>query len=368
MTRTLVRPSRSDLDDRPLTHTLRKPRGRTGLTILQSPCLTNIDSRTIKGGKNSAYKGRAIDLRDVVRWSEDFFSVEEIEKIWEDDPEMEAIVTRPLTGDEMDFCVMAEQPLPFKRKIHNEQCLERLWGAIQDQLNLVLWVCAKGVQKTEKPTLVIIGDGEEATYISPDAEENADRKRPDHSGYMYNPANERKRGKVKLHNRIPGDAKLYRKLRREMLPPDGKLYRSALKNVEALKALSQIHGYMDQHEARYGYIVTDQELICFRRSSTGWGHLEIGPAIRHDVKPNRETGVLNSKYVLFYLHWKIANDDCPNTGWRLRSFGKMPSVPRPPCKVSKRVAYRPVILSKGRQVRTNVSSAKCKKNVTSVVV
>jgi len=326
---------------------------------LQTPCLTNIDSRTIKGGKNSAYKGRPIDLDHVVRW-EDFFSVEEIESIWKDNPEIEAIVTRQLTGDEMDFCVMAEQPLPFKRKIHNEQCLERLWGATQDQLNLVLWVCAKGVQKTEKPTLVVIGDGEEATYISPDAEENADRKRPDHSGYMYNPANEDKFEKVELYNRIPGDAKLYRKLRREMLPPDGELYDSALKNVEALKALSQIHGYMDQHEARYGYIVTDQELICFRRSDTGWGHLEVGPAIRHDAKPDRKTGVLNSKYVLFYLHWKVANDYCLQKGWHLRSFGKMPSVPLP-CKVSKR---RLEMLRGGRQVRANVSSEKCKTKLT----
>jgi hypothetical protein len=175
--------------------------------------------------------------------------------------------------------------------------------------------------------LVVIGDGEEATstWISPDAEEHAVRKRPDHSGYKYDPANEGK--DVTLWNRVPGDAKLSRKITREMFPPDGKRFRPASKNVEARKVLNQIHGYMDQHEARYGYIVTDQELICFRRNGSGWGQLEVGPAIRHDVKPDRKSGVLNSKYVLFYLHWRVANDDSPEKWWRLRSFGKDLSTP-----------------------------------------
>jgi hypothetical protein len=61
---------------------------RTALTLLQTPCLTNIDRRLIKGGKNSDYKGRPINLADVRAW-DDFFSVEEIESIWEDNPTME---------------------------------------------------------------------------------------------------------------------------------------------------------------------------------------------------------------------------------------------------------------------------------------
>jgi hypothetical protein len=81
---------------------------------------------------------------------------------------------------------------------------------------------------------------------------------------------------------------------------------------------------MYQHESRYiyGYIVTDQELICFRRRSTGWGQLDIAPVVLHKVEPDRRKGILNSIYVLFFLHWKLANDISEETGWRLRSFGK----------------------------------------------
>jgi hypothetical protein len=78
---------------------------------------------------------------------------------------------------------------------------------------------------------------------------------------------------------------------------------------------------MDMHESRYGYVVNDQELIFFRRRPGKWGQIDIGPAIRHDVKPNRATGAMNSLYVLFYFHWKVANDDGPE-GWRLESYGK----------------------------------------------
>ena len=56
-----------------------------------------------------------------------------------------------------------------------------------------------------------------------------------------------------------------------MLPPDGSGFhhsdtkKRAWARTEAIKVLTQIHDYMDQHMARYGYIVNNEELIFFRR-------------------------------------------------------------------------------------------------------
>jgi hypothetical protein len=127
-----------------------------------------------------------------------------------------------------------------------------------------------------------------------------------------------------VFNRIPGDAKQFRKICRAMLPPDGERFKKKNKNKEAIKVLSQIHGYMDQHEARYGYLINNEELVCFRRRGTGWGQLDISEAIRHDVEADSSANILNSKYILLWLHMTVANDDSPKVGWRLRSFGSEP--------------------------------------------
>jgi hypothetical protein len=102
-----------------------------------------------------------------------------------------------------------------------------------------------------------------------------------------------------------------------MLPPDGAEFKeSRHAQAEAKKVLSQIHGYLDFSEARFGYIINDEELIFFRRRGTGWGHIDVSPAIRHDVDGDEEGNILNSKMVLFYFHLLVANDE---EQWRLKS-------------------------------------------------
>jgi hypothetical protein len=101
------------------------------------------------------------------------------------------------------------------------------------------------------------------------------------------------------------------------IPPDGELYIQGIGFAEATKVLSQIHSYMDRSDARYGYIVTDEELIFFRRRGTGWGQLDVSPPIPHK---GTDKDPLNSLYVMFYMHWKYARDD---EAWRLRAFGRL---------------------------------------------
>ena len=116
-----------------------------------------------------------------------------------------------------------------------------------------------------------------------------------------------KDGPEKVANRIPGDAKLYTKIRRSMLPPDSDEFSSDIE-AEVVKILGQIHDYMDRHEARYGYLVNDEELIFFKRRGTGWGHMNISPAIRHDMDGINDLTISTTKLVLFYFHLVIATD------------------------------------------------------------
>lgn len=273
-------------------------------------------------GGNSDYSGRAIRLEDVKAWKE-FFTAKEVEDLWNDSPALKKIVSERLKEKDTDRIVLG---VPPAGGMHNETCLERAWDDIQKQLNLAFEKCAEALGQTQ---YVMMGDGQNAEFISPNAERNANRKRPDYAGYLKNSADDTQylgKNPKAVFNRIPGDAKQFRHINRNMLPPDGSKYDPERSNAEAQKVLNQIHGYMDQREARYGYIVTNEELICFRRRDCGWGQLEVSEAIRHDVEADGETGVLNSKYALFYLHWKVANDDDPENGWRLRSFGKEPGV------------------------------------------
>ena len=280
------------------------------------------NGRKKKGGKNSRYTGRYLNLKDVKLW-EDFITVEDIESLWRDCEEIRDAFYEVMAPEDGDRCIWGA---PVSGGMLNEMCLERKWDSILDQLNLAFELCAKAEQNTSSPSYVKIGDGANATHISSNAEEHAGRKKPDYAGFLFR-EDAQYLDTGTAHNRIPGDAKVFTKICREMLPPNGKSFKDGKKNLEALKVLSQIHGYMDQHDARYGYIVNNEELVFFRRRDDGWGQLDISPAIRHDVDADVATGVLNSKYVLFYFHWKVARDNDPKVGWKLRSFGKDQNLP-----------------------------------------
>lgn len=288
--------------------------------LLKQP-IKHLTEHYHKSSASSDYKGRAININDVRLW-EDFITVEDVESLWKNSPEMKKAISRNLTPKIAGRCIWEE---PVSKGMRNEMCLEREWGSIQDQLNLVAEILAKAVQKTENPKFVKMGDGSNAEWVSPNAEIGANKKRPDYSGFLYkDDAQFLDDGPSQVCNRIPGDAKLFRKIYRDLLPPNGKKYKPGRKNIQARRALNQIHGYMDQREARYGYIINNEELIFFRRRDTGWGQLDISEAILHNVEADAETGVLNSKYALFYFHWVIAKDDS-SSGWRLRSFGSDPA-------------------------------------------
>lgn len=336
---------------------------RTCKSVLRRP-IYGLKSHNSKRDRNSDYKGRRVKLEHVKLWN-DFPTVDDIESLWEDCPELDAIMEREWTAEESGKCLHSR---PVSGGNLNEQEFEALWRSNgQHTINLISEICAKGVQNTDTPTFVIMGDGASATWISPKAEKNAHRKKPDYAGYVHNSDETQYKdtGPSYIENRIPGDAKLYRKIRRDWLPPDGTQYLAGNYKDEAMKVLSQIHGYMDAREARYGYIVNNEELIFLRRRDTGWGQLDISPAIPHEAEATKATGALNSKYVLFYFHWKFANDDTAE-GWRLRSFGKEPDLitsdlPNPAAK-------RPELLKSAKATRGEKTKTAVQEFVPSLLV
>jgi len=300
--------------------------GRRALDVLNQPWLKYLLPSHKKGG-NSDYKGRPIYLADVRVW-DDFWTRDDL-AFWESDHRLNGLITRYMTEYEDKRCPYDLEELPLR--IVNEMQLERVSEVLRKQINFILRLCAIELQQTKTPVVTRIGDGEDAGWISPEAEEGAKGKKPDYSGYLHDPKEQSNNEYCceNIPNRIPGDAKLYNKIRHAMLPPNGSEYKPGKKNAQAHKVLSQVHGYMDQHEARYGYILTERELICLRRKDTGWGQLEIAAPISHTTIPCAETGTFNSKYALFYLHWVVAHDDS-SMGWRLRSFGREPDVTASP--------------------------------------
>jgi hypothetical protein len=287
--------------------------------MLQRPTY-RVAGNNKKGTMASSYNGLMIDIPDVHVW-EDFITCEDVEKLWEETSELESAFWNDMSVDDTDRIMFKE---PIMGGIYDEMGLEKKWSTIQAEINLALWRYAHITQKTHCPLVVIMDSGINARWISPNAEPNAKRKKPDCAGFECHWDGEgfSKVEPTVVFNRIPGDAKQFLSVRRDKLPPDGRKYNPENRNIGIRNVLNQIHGYMDRHEARYGYIVNNEELIFFRRRGKKWGQLDISPAFRHDVEADREQNILNSKYVLFYFHAKYALSDDPKDGWRFQAYGQ----------------------------------------------
>lgn len=83
---------------------------------------------------------------------------------------------------------------------------------------------------------------------------------------------------------------------------------------EYRQALSQVNWYMKQHDSRYGFILTDRELIVFRRVDNN-GNLELAPPIPFTIGGTAEQPRLTVLLALWYLGM-LAAQDGPE-GWRM---------------------------------------------------
>jgi len=268
-------------------------------------------------GNNSKYEAPEVDLKHLELWS-DFFDNDEIKEMVAD-PRWNDVLTKPFGPEDLR---KIRWDSPEAGGNISEHTFELLWFDITSALNLIHLKCAQRDQGVDDPIRIVIGSGECAKKMTSvpykkhlSTRENrqgghekkkANTKKPDYAAYLHVPGSkqqELKHKRMAVDNRIPGDAKLCRKIRRSMFPPDGEEYQPRNRKIlrEVGKVVTQIHDYMDRHEARYGYIVNDEELIFFRRRGTGWGHMDISPAIRHDTNGSIDYEISNTKLVLFYF-------------------------------------------------------------------
>jgi hypothetical protein len=118
---------------------------------------------------------------------------------------------------------------------------------------------------------------------------------------------------------LVGDYKMVGKFNHQMLVGLSKGKRRA----EAQKVMNQIHDYMDMHNNRFGYIITETEVVMFQRregeegsgDEQKWGQLDYSPSLPIHTKHGERSALM----VLWYFHVKYAVLNLEG-GWELPSF------------------------------------------------
>lgn len=91
---------------------------------------------------------------------------------------------------------------------------------------------------------------------------------------------------------------------------------AAHRKVKYLEGLSHLHRYMREHECRYGFIMTEIELVCVRAgtdSTPYFGFLELAPTIATATQEG-----LTASLALWYLHMLARDTPLPGQcGWKL---------------------------------------------------
>ncbi|KAL8865758.1 MAG: hypothetical protein Q9174_006712, partial [Haloplaca sp. 1 TL-2023] len=96
----------------------------------------------------------------------------------------------------------------------------------------------------------------------------------------------------------------------------GMRHGNAQKQVYYLTGLSHIHRYMREHSCRYGFIMTEIELVCFRLGTEEipyFGFLEVAATIELSAKEG-----LTACLALWYLHMLAKDEPLPGQlGWKV---------------------------------------------------
>ncbi|KAL2811076.1 hypothetical protein BDW59DRAFT_155582 [Aspergillus cavernicola] len=108
------------------------------------------------------------------------------------------------------------------------------------------------------------------------------------------------------HNRAPGDLKVSWKWQSSM-----RYSQAVIEQREYKQVLAQVNFYMRQHNARYGYILTNTELVAIKRLD-GNGRLAVSTAIPW---ASGDGGRISVLLALWYLGMLAAED----TNWALNA-------------------------------------------------
>ncbi|PYI31877.1 hypothetical protein BP00DRAFT_446105 [Aspergillus indologenus CBS 114.80] len=108
-------------------------------------------------------------------------------------------------------------------------------------------------------------------------------------------------------NRLPGDVKPSYKWNLNMIDDGNEHVQKEFKQV-----LSQVNYYMKQHHTRYGFVITDQELVAIKRLNRD-GELQVSDSISWTDRGTPDQPCMTVLLALWYLGMLAADE----RGWRL---------------------------------------------------
>ena len=277
-----------------------------------------------KSKANSDYKNTRVDLQFLKKW-QNFPTFEEIKLFIRNNNKLRSIffdALLPNGGNEPWYQVLFRDPAHFPAL--EETSVVMNYCPFFAQLASLIRLACQGVPEIPdcrgllKLKWVMIGSGKCA--MKRRSEGTPDMKNPDLVAFWtdgnHNSSLNFEKNKA-LHGKnvdclIVGDFKMATKFHSKML--EAHKNRGGKIGPEPTKVINQIHDYMDMHHNRFGYIITHNELIMFRRRNSEWGHLDYSDPIPVDTIP----GHLNAMMVLWYFHVKYAVMNLDG-GWKLRS-------------------------------------------------
>jgi hypothetical protein len=276
-----------------------------------------------KDSTNSNYRNTTIELQDLRFWK-DFPDYEEIYGFSQRTDYLKGQFHHqglPMFAGDLQwyhryFDTPSYEACPAEINTVERRC------AFFDQLNALLRLATPG--GGTDCSYVTIGSGKLAMFrrTALTSSDKNGKKDPDRAAFWTDGKHPRKspveRDDIPPHaTEVPclivGDYKMTGKFNHAMV--DNVYSGRSRKREEVKKVLSQIHDYMDMHNNRYGYVITETELIMFRRRNKKetWGQLDFSPAIHF----GGGKGKLNPLMVLWYFHVKYA---VMGDQYHLRSF------------------------------------------------
>ena len=257
----------------------------------------------VHGGRNTDYQDTSIDLNDLQEWDDTFPTYQDIYNFSKSTSFLWERFHAADVGNPVGHNTFRHRFFdPANPMIFAESDLAAVSNGFFDHLNFLIRLATE----TSNGQNFIMIHGSKAARLRRKGGRNHSQKEPDRTSFWFDGRYPRNSTTDRAHplpaTHIPclivGDYKLYGKFRHRML-----VERSEGKNDELQKVMNQIHDYMDMHHCRFGYILTETELIMFRRREGGWGHIDFSKAVRRNATSVNE---LNALMVLWYFHVKYA--------------------------------------------------------------
>lgn len=287
--------------------------GRAKGWLLVSRPWLNLNSH-VHDGRNTQYLNTRIVLDDLQPWDDTFPTYDDIFQFSQSTPHLRQRFHEEEIGDPTFSFQTRFITAPM---VFDEQDLAAARNEFYVHLNYLLRLATDtGI---EGQNFIMVGGGKAAKLrrLGGDAKS----KIPDRASFWTCGVYPRYSSSERHDTNVPadhipclmvGDYKLAGKFYHQMLTE-----RTRRTDEELQFVMNQIHDYMDMNHCRFGYILTETELIMFRRrcGPEKWGLMDYSQPIPLNAPADNE---VNAMMVLWYFHVKYAWMNL-EPGYELRS-------------------------------------------------